>query len=1353
MVSTSDASTPLTAAQAKAARALLAWSQQDLAENAQVATSTVADFERGRRTPIAQSAEAMREAFKRAGISFPTGGAVMGPAWPLLAETTESGAPIRYVNGTDLAQWAERRDGQASMPTLLSKLVRAGGPASLRFPSDEAVQLAGWDGVTEAAVGSEYIPPGRAGWEIGTQRQDIAGKATKDYEKRTRDPLGLDAGKSTFVFVTPRPWTRKDEWICQRRDDGIWHDVRAYDGTDLVHWIELYPAVGQWLATALGKRPAGVRQLDDVWQEWSMATKWPLPTELILSDRDKDGAALLRWLRGKPSAFGLQAESPDEVAAFAYAAIGQLPSDIAGHFFARCLVASDSESARRLANSATHLIIVIFEPEPGAAEAIAEKGHHVLAAFGQNPTSQGSVRKLDRPSREGIEVALVNTGLKADKARSFAREASRSLAILRRLMPGIAGRVPRWAQGAVVRPLLAALLAGMWDEGRDADKVVMSRLSEMSYDEFVAGIAALVGDFDSPLRKSGPVWKVASPRDAWGLLAAHLTSADIDRFQAAIVDVLGAADPRYTMNPEDRWYASMRGIEPAYSPYIRHGMGETLILIALFGDRIRTVPNAARHADAVVRNLLRDADGERWWSLSRDFQLLAEASPGEFLSAIEDSLDDEMPSLAALFGSDDSPIFGGTEHLSALLWALESLAWSPRYLLQVSAILARLDQLDPGGRYLNRPANSLRTAFIFWDPQTHANFGQRMRVIDAIRRRFSNPAWKLMLGILPSGHDSFSPVPTTRWRDFSIDDKKDEVTYELINNGANAVLDRLLEDVGSNAPRWCTLLDRWSDVGKGGRARAAAQLRQVADGQLAKEERDLLLHKLRSVLHHHRSYKDADWALPSQNLAELQDIHDQLAPADATERVVWLFEQSVVLPEPTGDWQKDAELLRSHRITAAEAFFRDAGVDGLLDLSCAVARPHHLGHAIVDSGIPEAARVEILEHALKSDREKHHDLAAGMVWQWTFATGRDWAEQFLDQALGEGWGERAVLTVLLALPSVGWAWALAQRAGPAIEKAYWKRVNVLWSKDDDSDPAHAVEKLIEAGRARESVHLIGYHLHTGTRLTSHLMVTALVEALRQPLDGAHGNDRTMFQHYALEIFKQLDRANDVATETMIGLEWQYLPLFDHSDRHAKVIMQELASNPGLFVQLLSSVYKPTPESGVVDEPPEDEEAARDIATQAYRLLRLWDAIPGTNVDGSIDSARLEDWVKDARKFAHGVGRGAVADEKIGELLSASKVDADGIWPALPVREIIEFARSRDLETGVMIGKSNRRGVTTRAMSAGGEQERKLAQQYREWSKATAFDWQRTSAILENLAKSYDHEANVHDEDAERLDWR
>jgi hypothetical protein len=426
----------------RAGRALLAWSQQDLAREAGVAASTVADFERGRRTPVPQNAEAMRGALERVGISFPAGGAVMGPPVPALAPVNKSGTPIRWVTATDISQWAERRDGQGSLPILLAKLARAAGVMSLHFPSDEGVQFSGWDGTVRAAAETEYVPAGTSGWEIGTQRDDIAGKANDDYNKRTKAPGELKPAESTFIFVTPRHWPKKEQWAKDKRAEAIWRDVRAYDGADLVHWIELYPAVGQWLATALGKRPAGARQLSEVWLEWSFATHWQFTPELILSDRDESAAMVLRWLRGQPSTFGLQATASEEVAAFVYATINQLPGDAAEHYLARCLVAGTSDIARLLADSVTPLIIVVLEPEAGLAQAIAQRGHHVLAAYGDNPSTRGAVRKLERPSREGIEVALVAAGVPELKAKSFARESSRSLAILRRLMPSMPGRLP-----------------------------------------------------------------------------------------------------------------------------------------------------------------------------------------------------------------------------------------------------------------------------------------------------------------------------------------------------------------------------------------------------------------------------------------------------------------------------------------------------------------------------------------------------------------------------------------------------------------------------------------------------------------------------------------------------------------------------------------------------------------------------------------------------------------------------------------------------------------------------------------------------------------------------------------------
>ena len=58
----------LTPAQSRAARSLIGWSQPDLAEASGASLSTVRDFERGKRLPIANNLAAMRRALEEAGV-------------------------------------------------------------------------------------------------------------------------------------------------------------------------------------------------------------------------------------------------------------------------------------------------------------------------------------------------------------------------------------------------------------------------------------------------------------------------------------------------------------------------------------------------------------------------------------------------------------------------------------------------------------------------------------------------------------------------------------------------------------------------------------------------------------------------------------------------------------------------------------------------------------------------------------------------------------------------------------------------------------------------------------------------------------------------------------------------------------------------------------------------------------------------------------------------------------------------------------------------------------------------------------------------------------------------------------
>ena len=111
----------LTSAQSRAARALLAWSQQDLARHARLGASTIADFERGHRSPAPDSASLIRAALQNGGVVFTPGGVALakqGVVPPLRA----GGVPDRYIDATDLGDWADRRAGQDGLPELLSQL-------------------------------------------------------------------------------------------------------------------------------------------------------------------------------------------------------------------------------------------------------------------------------------------------------------------------------------------------------------------------------------------------------------------------------------------------------------------------------------------------------------------------------------------------------------------------------------------------------------------------------------------------------------------------------------------------------------------------------------------------------------------------------------------------------------------------------------------------------------------------------------------------------------------------------------------------------------------------------------------------------------------------------------------------------------------------------------------------------------------------------------------------------------------------------------------------------------------------------------------------------------------------------
>ena len=135
----------------------------------------------------------------------------------------------------------------------------------------------------------------------------------------------------------------------------------------------------------------------------------------------------------------------------------------------------------------------------------------------------------------------------------------------------------------------------------------------------------------------------------------------------------------------------------------------------------------------------------------------------------------------------------------------------------------------------------------------------------------------MMLGILPSGHDSSTNSPHTRWRDLSVDQRED-VTYPLIAKGGDEIAQRLLADVGLNTKRWKQLIKVFQNLGPDRRAEAVQLLLNARTRINDDEARVEISAALRQLLHRHREIPEADWAVPADELDALEEVYVRFCP-------------------------------------------------------------------------------------------------------------------------------------------------------------------------------------------------------------------------------------------------------------------------------------------------------------------------------------------------------------------------------------------------------------------------------------------------------------------------------------------
>lgn len=1257
---------------------------------------------------------------------------------------------LTLADARDLERWASSRRAQEQLPALVRRLIHATTTTAshVGLPAGDAIQHGGYDGVVRINETQFAVPDGVSIWEFGVSRNPKE-KADHDYGKRkARQPESdvgpIDPATTAFVFVTPRRWNAKARWLAARRAEGFWRDVQVLDADDLEAWLEQAPAVHVWLSTLLGRRPRGADDLEAVWQDWSESTTPPLSPALMFAGRESTRDAIREWFTSGSAdpTLGVESESPEETVSLVAASLLSLPEDERVAVLARSVVVRDADALIQLAAADESLrILTAFSPGDLAQRA-TRGGHRVLIPRSPGEGVTGTLH-VPRLHREAAERELTAMGLPQDRSRELAGLARRSLLALRRRLATSAAVVrPPWASPAVGPAVLSILLLGAVNEDVPGDVEVLALLSGEPGDGYLARLAQMAAEVDPPVRRVGSVWYLISKEDAWEALAHFLTRHTLERFVTVAVGVLGSPDPAFDLPPEQRWAAGIYVERPPHSGLLIRGIADTLALLGArgAGNSIATGVSAADYATRTVRELFEQAgrDWQRWASLAPVFPQLMEAAPDATLSAIEAGLGGtDAPPVIGLFGHDVDSFVSSSPH-TYLLWALERAAWSRDQFGRAVLILAELARRDPGGRLSNRPGESLRSIFLPWVPSTAAPVDARLDAIDVLRRREPEAAWALMSAILPKAHDHSTPTDRPVWREWA-PDARAPVTYRMLAEHAGEIVRRMLEDAGTSSARWARLVEALDDVPRDAHQAILARLSDLAETSLPCESRAEIWHALRELVSRHRSYADAEWALPTERLDDIAGVLERFEPADVVARDGYLFSHHPSLPEG-GEQDFDAfdQRLAARRMEAAAEWYRALGADEIVRVAGELERSDALGDALAACGVvPPSIEPLLLRRALGHAEPPARLLGRAYLARRVFAIG-DTVPAFLRRN-GLGWPAQVVAEALLAMPPGTEAWDGAESLEEEGRRHYWQ--NVFVHRGDALELERAVRELGRYGRPHAALDLAAMYVRRDPKLSAETVRQVLLAAAPVARDVTGYRSQSYDVSELLSFLEQEAEAGRITEDEVVRLELFYLPLLRH-DRDPKLLHKAMGQEPSLFVEAVCLAFRGE------NEPERDlDEEGRDRAALAHHLLRSWHTPPGLR-DGEIDGEHLDAWVDEARRRLAGHDRRAIGDQLIGQVLSGSPAGTDGAWPAEPVREVIERLRSDDIEAGLHMGRFNQRGVVTRNPLSGGALERSLKDRYEADAAKLAARWPRTAAFLRACAATYDRDAAREDVSAE-----
>ncbi|MFO0782060.1 MAG: hypothetical protein U0636_00060 [Phycisphaerales bacterium] len=885
-----------------------------------------------------------------------------------------------------------------------------------------------------------------------------------------------------------------------------------------------------------------------------------------------------------------------------------------------------------------------------------------------------------------------------------------------------------WSSADVAPALVVANLLGRWDESSNADMAAAASVAQDETSKWLQKMREVLQFPDAPVTHRSGVWAVKHREELWQVLGSRLFDHHLTELRKCAVSVLTERDPQFSLPPDNRFAAPLSGHVLRHSKNLRRGLAESLALLsgqpqALTNCSRGTVESAAALA---VREILRDADWMLWASVNDVLPPLAEASPREFMDSVEHALSVDPCPFDTLYSQEGSGI-GGRNYLTGLLWALETLAWDEQHLVRATVLLGALADRDPGGQWANRPSTSLTTIFLPWLPQTMASKEKRKVAVETLVKEHPTAGWSLLLSLLPNQTTMSSGTQKPRWRGTIPEGAPARPDREQYREEVGIYAGLAVRIAATDQQKLVQLAQYLDCLPDADRATMLKHIGSDAVKSLPEEGRISLWESLCSMARKHRSFADAHWALPDDQVSAIEGAADSIAPhrPENTSRVLFT-EDDWELTDPNANFEEEQSKLWDRRRDALRGILAAKGVEGVIALAEVVESPDKLGFALgsLDAGHLAAPIVPAM---LRGPESALRRFAQGVA-RGSFAK-EGWTR--IDAIDKSTWPQDALARLLVSLPFSAETW---NRVGSLLKEGadeYWRSVAVFPYQAEAGDYT-AVEALIKHGRPWAAIDCLASILRAGQPIDMKRAAQALLAGA-----SSDGPINPMQALHAVNIIQALQDDSNTDPADIAKVEWALFPLINDSDRATpKFLESRIATDPEFFCELVKAAFRD--ESGDTNVA-ELSEAQKSRALNAYRLLQTWKTVPGSTSEGGLSGAAFATWIDKVTQSLGSCGRLRVGLHLAGGVLVNSPADPDGLWMHRAIAGVLDRADMAELRIGYGIGIHNLRGAHYEDPE--GKPEIELSRRYSlQAEEIENAGFHRVAGTLREIASDYTREA-------------